>query len=65
MDIIGQILWFAMFLTPVVTIPLAWKLLPFKKVYRIIIGLLISLLLSFLFYHICLAIIFRDGMGPT
>ena len=65
MDTIGQILWFAMFLTPFVTIPLAWKLVPFKKVYRIIIGFLFSLLLSFILYHISLAIIFRDGMGPT
>jgi hypothetical protein len=64
MDIIGQILWFAMFGTPLLTIPLTWRLLPIKKVYRVIVGLLFALVLSFLLYHISLAIIFRDGMGP-
>lgn len=35
-----------------------------KKIYRIILGLLFALLLSFFLYHISLGIIFRDGMGP-
>ena len=64
MDLLGQIFWFAMFGTPIVTIPLAWRLMDTKKIYRIIVGLLFALILSFFLYHISLAIIFRDGMGP-
>ena len=64
MDTLGQILWFAMFATPLLTVPLVWRLLPVKKVYRVIVGLLFALILSFFLYHISLSIIFRDGMGP-
>lgn len=64
-DTIGQILWFAMFATPLLTIPLVWKFLKVGKVYRIIIGLVLAAFLSFFLYFISLAIIFRDGMGPT
>jgi hypothetical protein len=64
MDLLGQILWFVMFATPIFTIPLAWRLRDTKKVYRVIIGLIFALILSFFLYHISLAIIFRDGMGP-
>ncbi len=63
MDFLGQILWFAMFGTPILTIPLAWRLMDTKKIYRVILGLLLSLILSFFLYYISIAIIFRDGMG--
>ncbi len=65
MDFLGQILWFAMFATPILTITLAWRLMETKKVYRVIIGLIFAMILSFFLYHISLAIIFRDGMGPS
>lgn len=64
MDLLGQILWFAMFGTPILTIPLAWRLMDTKKIYRIIVGLILAAVLSFFLYNISLAIIFRDGMGP-
>lgn len=64
-DIIGQILWFLMFLSPLICIFLFWKFLEIKKLYRIIIGLLLGVIISFILYFISLAIIFRDGMGPT
>jgi hypothetical protein len=64
MDLFGQILWFAMFLTPLLVIPLVWRQKKLKKIYRIIIGLLIALLISFFLYLISLSIIFRDGIGP-
>jgi hypothetical protein len=63
-DLFGQILWFAMFGTPLLTIPLAWRIMDIKKVYRVVIGLLFALILSFILYHVSLTIIFRDGMGP-
>jgi hypothetical protein len=65
MDTLGKILWIAMFLTPLLTIPLAWKFLEIKKIYRILFGLIVALFLSFILYHVSLGIIFRHGMGPT
>jgi hypothetical protein len=64
MELLGQILWFAMFGTPLLTIPLAWRLMNTMKVYRLIVGLIFAFILSFFLYYISLAIIFRDGMGP-
>lgn len=64
MELLGQILWYAMFGTPILTIPLAWRLIDTKKVYRVIVGLIFAFILSFFLYHISLAIIFRDAMGP-
>jgi len=64
MDTLGQVLWFSMFATPLITIPLMWKVLPINKVLRILIGLFLALVLSFLLYYVSLRIIFRDGMGP-
>ncbi len=63
-DTVGQVLWFAMFATPLLTIPLTWKFLQVRKIYRIVIGLFIALFLSFSLYYISLGIIFRQGMGP-
>lgn len=63
MDTLGQILWFLMFATPLLTIPLVWKFSKQKKVVRILIGLALACVLSFVLYFVSLAIIFRDGMG--
>jgi hypothetical protein len=65
MDLLGQILWFAMFGTPILTIPVAWRLMDSKKFYRILVGLVCAFILSSFLYCISLAIIFRDGMGPS
>lgn len=64
-DSIGQIFWFAIFVTPFLTIPLVWKFYKGAKVYRIIIGFFLAVILSFFFYFISLATLFRDGMGPS
>ena len=63
METLGQILWFAMFLTPVVTIPLVWKLLPGNKIVRVLLGLLLAACLSFFLFYISLGMIFHDGLG--
>lgn len=65
MDTIGTILYFATFLTPFLTIPLCLKYSDGKKIYRVLIGLLLALFLSYILYNVGLAIIFRDGMGPV
>ena len=64
MDLIGQILWYSMIATPLLTIPLVWKLSKRKYHIRVIIGLALGFLLSAFLYFISLAIIFKDGMGP-
>jgi len=63
MDLLGQILWITMFLTPLFTIPFVWNLMDTKKIFRVTVGLILSLILSFILYVISLAIIFREGMG--
>ena len=63
MDILGETLWFMAFGTPLITIPLIWRYSDIPKWKRVCAGLLLAAGLSFLLYHISLAIIFRDGMG--
>mgnify|MGYP000592628466 CR=1 FL=1 len=63
MDLIGQIFWCAMFVTPLLTIPLAWKLIEETKPKRILIGLLLAIILSAIFFTISMEIIFRSGIG--
>ena len=65
MDTFSQIILYSVLITPFITIPLVWRFSKLNKVIRVIIGLLIALLLSYLFWMISLSIIFRDGMGPV
>ena len=64
LDSIGQGLWFLMFGTPLITIPLVWKFSNQNKVVRVLIGLFAACFLSFILYFVSLEIIFRDGLGP-
>lgn len=64
MDFLGEILWYAIFVTPFITIPLAWRIIDFRKIYRLLIGIFSAAVLSFILYFFSLAIIFRNGMGP-
>jgi hypothetical protein len=64
-DSIGQILWFLMFITPLISTILCWKFFEIKKIFRIIIGLFLGGIISLILYFISLSIIFRDGIGPT
>lgn len=63
MDKIGEILWIGMFFTPLITIPIVWKRSQKSKVYRILIGLAIAFVLSFVFFVISWGIFLRDGLG--
>jgi len=65
LDVIGKFLWYSIPLTPLITIPIVWKIIKQKWYINILVGLLIALLLSLLLYGVSLAICFRDGMGPT
>lgn len=65
LDIIGQIIWFLIPFTPAITIPIVWKLLKRKWYYKLLIGLILALILSVIFYIVSISIAFRDGMGPS
>ncbi len=66
MDIFGEICWFAMFFTPVITIPLVWR---YNKgntpAMRIITGLLWAFVSSFILFVISMGILFRNGLGSA
>jgi len=63
MDILGQILLVLMFITPLFTIPLAWRISNKNKITRILLGLILAIIFSGILYYFSLIIIFRDGMG--
>ncbi len=64
MDILGQTLWWLMFFTPLLTVPLSIRLLKKSKLsIQIIIGFLLAFFLSLVLYGLSLAIIFKEGMG--
>lgn len=63
MDYVGQLFWFSMFVTPLLTVPLVWKYNKSRKIIRIFIGLILALFLSLFLYIISILIIFREGMG--
>ncbi len=64
MDTLGQILWYLLFASPIIAIPIALKLSKKVKV-RILLWLSISLVLATLCYFLSISILFRGGMGPT
>ena len=64
MDLIGEVLWFLMFATPLLTVPLVLYYSRQKVVIRILLGLLCAFLLSYSLYFLSLTILFRNGMGP-
>lgn len=63
MDYFSQILWFSMFVTPLLTVPLVWKYSEKNKLIRVAIGLIFAGALSYFLYLLSIMIIFRNGMG--
>ncbi len=67
LDLLAQILWYAVFATPILAIPLTWRSVKPKKFYEyvlvIFVGLLFAGVLSFVLFQLSVAIIFRNGMG--
>lgn len=64
LDTIGEIFWYAMFFTPVITIPVVWRKSKFSPVTKVLIGLLLALFLSLICLVFAFTIALRDGMGP-
>jgi len=65
LDYTGYFFWVLMFLSPVITIPLTWRIKRLAVAEKVFIIIIASLLLSFIFFSISFSIIFRNGMGPT
>ncbi len=64
-DTIGQILWYSIFLTPLITFPLVWKYSKFSFRWKIAASIGYALAISIIFLFLSLGIAFRNGLGPT
>ena len=65
MDTFAQLLFYLVFVLPVVTITYAWRsYTDIGKIQRVLIGLVFGLILSFISFYLSIMILFRDGMGP-
>ena len=63
LDLDGQFFWILMFIMPLVTVLIIWKMSDTNKIILVIIGVLVGSFFSVLCYFISLAILFRNGMG--
>jgi hypothetical protein len=63
LDLVGQFFWILMFIMPLVTVLIIWKMSDTNKIILVIIGVLVGSFFSVLCYFISLAILFRNGMG--
>jgi glucan phosphoethanolaminetransferase (alkaline phosphatase superfamily) len=63
LDTVGKILWVLMFCTPLITIPLVWRRSTLSKTYRVLLGLLLAFVISFVLFVISFSILLRDGLG--
>jgi O-antigen/teichoic acid export membrane protein len=61
-DIIGLVLWFSMFFTPLFTFPFIARDRSLNKRDRLFIGLLLALALSAILFFISRAILLRNGI---
>jgi hypothetical protein len=61
MDVIGEICWYMMFVTPLICIPIVWKFSSQTNGVKLLVGLLLAFALSVFLFS--LAILFRNGMG--
>jgi hypothetical protein len=64
LDLLGHFFWILMFIMPLVTVLIVWKMSATNKILLVIIGVLVGSFFSVLCYFISLAILFRNGMGP-
>jgi hypothetical protein len=63
LDIIGQILWFAIPVAPLVTTAIVWEYSHHKKLTRLLIGLGLGFCISMILFCLSWGILMRDGLG--
>jgi|GEM_PF-4230751 hypothetical protein len=59
-DGVAELCWIGIFISPLITIPLAWQIKKLPKAARIIIGILSAIILSTLSYYFWLSILFKS-----
>ena len=64
LDILSRVLWFGIFVVPIIAFWWAWRLKRLNWFERIGLGLVISIVGAFILFGIHLEIVFRNGMGP-
>lgn len=64
-DMTGQIFWYAVFVTPLIAVPLVWRTIKVRKIFRLLIGLVFACCISFFLFQISIGIICRNGFGAT
>ena len=65
LDIIGQIFWFGILFTPIISFFIVRKSKTFSISMKILSGILITLILVVFFYVVAMAILLRNGLGPA
>jgi len=64
-DIAGQIFWYGILTTPVISFFIVRKLKNLSLGQKILSGALITIVLAMVFYVVAMAIVLRNGLGPT
>jgi hypothetical protein len=64
-DIIGQIFWFGILATPIISFFIVRKIGSLNTTGKVLSVVVITIFLAALFYGIAMAILLRDGLGPT
>ena len=64
LDVFGEILWYGIFITPVISF-LVIKKMRMSIIAKVLLGLVIVLILATMFFVISMEIVLRDGLGPT
>lgn len=64
MMILGYILWYAIPATPFITVPLVWRFSKKGRMIKVLMGLGMAYVISFLFYHFSVNFCFPEGQLP-
>lgn len=63
LDSIGQIFWFGILFTPIISFFIVRKSKAFSVSMKILSGILITLILAVFFYFVAIAILLRNGLA--
>lgn len=64
-DVVGQVLYFSSPLPFMFSLFYFWRFKEHSKSFRLFSGITVGLFSSFLLFLISMAILLRNGMGPT
>ncbi len=64
-NVIDRFFWISILLTHMIAISIVWRYSNRKKIYRILLGLLLAWFISIIIYVIFMQIAIRHGIGPS